>query len=102
VERQKEKQRLRAAELGARLHQLRLKQLDAENAARAIDAARFQTYRAKPVAEKEKALRTGLSIASAWPRNLDRAHADNGAIAVPHRLWQAAVFKRFVFGQPLR
>lgn len=102
LDRQKEKQRLRTAELGARLHQLRLKQLDAENTARTLDTARFKAYRDKPVAEKERALRTGLSIGSAWPYHLDRTHADNGAIAVPHRLWQAGVFKRFVFGQPLR
>lgn len=102
LERQLEKQRLRAAELGAQLHQRRLKQIDAENAARAIDEARFQMYRAKPVTEKENALRNALSIGSAWPHHLDRSHTDNAAIAVPHRLWQAAVFKRFVFGQPLR
>ena len=101
LERQKAKQLLRAAELGAQLHQRQLKQIEAANAARAVDEARFQKYRAKPVAEKIRGLHIGLSITSAWPHHLDRLHADNGAIAVPHRLWQAAIFKHFVFGQPL-
>ena len=102
LDRKNEDLRRRAAEMGEQLHQRRLKQIAAENAAHARAEVRFQAYRDKPVAEKERGLRDGLSIEAAWPYHLNRAHTDNGAIAAPHHLWQAAVFKRFVFGRPIK
>lgn len=102
LDREKEELRLRAAQLGAQSYQQQRKQLDAVDAARAREAAQFQAYRAKPLAEKERALRAALSIELTWPDHLDRTHTDNDSIAAPHQLWQAAVFKHFVFRRPLR
>jgi hypothetical protein len=57
-------------------------------------------YRAMPIADKDRRLRTQLGIAGAWPRHLQVMNAKNDAIAAPPRLWQASVFHRFVFQKP--
>lgn len=56
-------------------------------------------YRALPRMEKERMLRESLGITGAWPYYLNLASPEASAIEEPPRIWQAAVFSRFIFGK---
>lgn len=56
-----------------------------------------EKYRLLPDSEKERLLRQSLSITGPWPYFLERPSAACSAIASPPRLWQAALFSRFVY-----
>lgn len=58
-----------------------------------------ERYRALPLAEKERLLCQSLGITGAWPYYLNRASPQASAIGEPPRIWQAALFSRFIFGK---
>lgn len=58
---------------------------------------KFLPFRQRPNEEKERVLRAVLGIRGDWPRYLEMEFKDNASVNAPHRIWQAAVFHRFVF-----
>jgi hypothetical protein len=58
-----------------------------------------EQYRHLPSIEKERLLREKLSIKGAWPYYLNKPSPEASAIAEPARIWQAALFARFVIGK---
>lgn len=74
------------------------KRRQAERANKAhVDAN--EKYRALPQVEKERHLRKSLGITGAWPQHLNVASSEASAIRDFPKIWQAAVFSRFIFGK---
>jgi len=91
----------KTALLAAQVEQVRLQAEKAQLQKLAAAQAKVEAYRRRPVHEKEEAIKRRLSIHGTWPHYLRKKHPDNGAINAPFRLWQAAVFHRFVFNKPV-
>jgi len=58
-----------------------------------------EAYRLLSSSEKERQVRETLAITGAWPYYLNKPSPEASAIGAPARLWQAALFARFVFGK---
>lgn len=58
-----------------------------------------ERYRAMSLAEKEHPLRESLGITGAWPYYINLPSPEASAIGEPPRIWQAALFSRFIFGK---
>lgn len=58
-----------------------------------------EAYRLLPSSEKERQVRETLRITGAWPYYLNKPSPEASAVDAPARLWQAALFARFVFGK---
>lgn len=91
----------KAALLAAQAEQVRLQAERAQLQKLAVAQAKVEAYRRRPMHEKEEAIRRRLLIHGIWPHYLRKKLPDNGAINAPFRLWQAAVFHRFVFNKPV-
>jgi hypothetical protein len=58
-----------------------------------------EAYRLLPSSEKERQVQETLGFTGAWPYYLNKPSPEASAIGEPARLWQAALFARFVFGK---
>lgn len=58
-----------------------------------------EQYRLLPTTEKERLVREKLGIKGTWPYYLNKPSPEASAITEPARIWQAAVFARFVLGK---
>lgn len=58
-----------------------------------------EQYRLLPSTEKEHQVREKLGITGTWPYYLNKPSPEASAIAEPARIWQAALFARFVLGK---
>ena len=67
--------------------------------ARADVAAANERYRLIPTEEKERLIRESLALSGAWPYFLNKHSEEAAAIAEPARIWQGAVFARFIQGK---
>lgn len=54
-------------------------------------------YRALSLDQKELIIRDALGLSERWPHHLNKQSPEATAIAAPPRLWQSALFFRFVF-----
>ena len=84
------------------LRRVRQRRADAAEAARhAALVEKVTAYRNKPVHEKEGAILRRLGVTGPWPEHLSVHHPKNRAFPGPYRLWQAAVFHKFIFQRSL-
>jgi len=58
-----------------------------------------ERYRALPRLEKECLLRESLNITGVWPYYLNKASEQANAVNELPRIWQAALFSRFIYGK---
>lgn len=67
--------------------------------ARADVQAANERYRLTSTEEKERVIRESLAFSGAWPYFLNKHSEEAAAIAEPARVWQGAVFVRFIQGK---
>lgn len=82
----------------AQQRQVEARNREKERVEQAVVQANGQ-YRALPLIEKERLLREKLGIKGRWPYYLNKPSPEASAIGETARLWQAALFARFIYGK---
>lgn len=96
----REMMRLKAEARQAEKARSQQEKLEAELLRVTEEKKKFLPFRQRPNDEKERVLRAALGIKGSWPRYLEVECRENASIDAPYRIWQAAVFRHFIFQKP--